>query len=734
MTNGAGGDEPTELEKTELDRTAPESPGALRGDPVQIGRFRLEERIGSGGMADVHRAYDPVLDRTVAIKVLHTESLVDEAQQRRRILREARAAAALTHPNTVVVYEVGEADGQVFIAMELLDGEPLRAALRRETPLEDRLRWLLEAARALEAAHTRGLVHRDVKPENMFVCRGGTLKLLDFGIAKRDDDEGGGGVAESALGPSSLRTAAGVRVGTPRYMAPEQKAGQPTDGRTDQYAWALVAFEVLTGSHTIATHSTVKIEAGAAVDEQEALASARLERLRAVEGVPEPVARAIVRALSERKEDRFESMTSIVTILEETLLPPSSPARDAPGETARTPSRSWRGAAAFAFVLAVAVGGGGAMAYRRWMRPATAPGTAERAPPRPTGPPPCTVGAVRSYPASLDDHITLAGDTLVVGRSAGNSGDSLTKTYEREDGGRLVPYMPLTGQNYVNLRGETNWLHGGAIAGKKAVVFHGSRLLLAAWLEGGSKMGRRFQRPIDLVTAAQFRDSMVLAITGAEVVFEGPATMERTIDNGWVGVLRLTSGLERLESTMNIGEHTTAPALAVTDERMGFAFTQARSSIRFVFVDERAQLTGDAMVVAKVDARPAVAFVGETPVVLWADPREAGRRLVTSTLAEGASAFGPAVVAVDEPLANYRPVTARLPTGAYAVLWVAAVGGRPTLRAATLRKGAALSVPVDLGTGTFHMLTTSTTATGFDVAWVDDGARTVRVASVTCAP
>lgn len=727
-------DEPTELDRTELDRTAPESPGALRGDPVQIGRFRLEERIGSGGMADVHRAYDPVLDRTVAIKVLHTEGLVDEAQQRRRILREARAAAALTHPNTVVIYEVGEADGQVFIAMELLDGEPLRAALRKETSLEEKLRWLLEAARALEAAHARGLVHRDVKPENMFVCRGGTLKLLDFGIAKRDEDEGGGGYGESAFGPSSLRTAAGVRVGTPRYMAPEQKAGAPTDGRTDQYAWGLVAFEVLTGSHTIATHSTVKIEDGAPVDEQVALASARFERLRAIDGVPEPMARAIVRALSERKDDRFESMTPIAAILEETLLPPSSPARDVPGETARTPPRSWRGPAALVFVLALAVGGGGSLAYKRWVRPAPSPGTAERAPPRPTGPPACTVGAARTYPASPDDRLALAGDTLVMGRSAGFTGDSVNKTYEREVGGRLVPYEPVDGLNLLSMKAETSWLHGGAIGGKKSVVFHGSRLLFATWLEGGSKMGQRFQRPIDQLSAAQFRDSMVLAITGGDVALDGPATMTQTLDKGWVGVRRLTSGLERLESTMNIGEYTTAPALGVTEERMAFAFTQARSSIRFVFVDERAQLTGDVMMVAKVDARPAVAFVGDTPVVLWADPREGGRRLVMSTLAEGASAFGPPVLAVDEPLANHKPVTARLPTGAYAVLWVAAVGGRPTLRAATLRKGAALSVPVDVGTGTFTQLTTATTATGFDVAWLDDGARTVRVASVTCAP
>jgi serine/threonine-protein kinase len=141
-------------------------------------------------MGDVFRAYDTVLDRAVALKVLHTDRSADNGQRMRRVVREARAAAALVHPNAVTVFDDGEADNEVFIAMELLEGEELRSVLERGTAtLAEKLRWLLEAARALAAAHERGLVHRDVKPENMFVCKGGTLKLLAFGIAKRDDVE-----------------------------------------------------------------------------------------------------------------------------------------------------------------------------------------------------------------------------------------------------------------------------------------------------------------------------------------------------------------------------------------------------------------------------------------------------------------------------------------------------------------------------------------------------------------
>ncbi|MEA2751218.1 MAG: eukaryotic-like serine/threonine-protein kinase, partial [Myxococcales bacterium] len=326
-------------------RTGPRTTvGTGAPPPRTVGRFRIDAQLGSGGMGDVFRAYDPVLDRAVALKVLRSDHSADAAQRMRRVVREARAAAALTHPNTVTIFEVGEADREVFIAMELLEGEDLRAVLERGgASIADKLRWLLEAARALGAAHDRGLVHRDVKPENMFVCTGGTLKLLAFGIAKRDDEDGASPDAAVDLGPSSLRTTEGRRIGTPRYMAPEQHAGDATDPRTDEYAWGLVAFELLSGAHVVADLRT-KTTDGSDAAPVPALAAQRLEVLRAsAPEVSEDVLLTIGRALEPRKEDRFPSMAPIIVALEAKTEPKpgpkSEPKREPTPEPRRT--RSW---------------------------------------------------------------------------------------------------------------------------------------------------------------------------------------------------------------------------------------------------------------------------------------------------------------------------------------------------------------------------------------------------------
>lgn len=684
-------------------------------------------------MADVHRAYDPLLDRTVALKVLHTEGLVDEAQQRRRILREARAAAALTHPNTVTIFEVGEAGGLVFIAMELLDGETLRSALLRETSVDRKLRWLLEAARALEAAHERGLVHRDVKPENMFVCFDGTLRLLDFGIAKRDEDEGIHG--DERAGPSSLRTAEGRRVGTPRYMAPEQKAGAPTDPRTDQYAWGLVAFEMLTGSHPIAGFPTLKIEEGAVRQDENTAASAmRLARLREVAGLPEEIARAVLRTLEERKEDRFESMAPLVALLEEALSPASAPARaSAPEpEPARAPPRR-RGTIAVLAVVAVAAAlaaGGGALARFR-----TRPTESRKTTSVPAAPPACKVDASRAYPATRDDRVTLAGGTLVVAREgeANRAGDKTKKRYEREAAGGLESFEPMPGPMGLDLRGETTAMHGGMIGDKAAVAFHGSRLLMVAWASGGPKMARRLANPIETIVATTFRDSLMLAVVGPDPVDDAAADASNV--KGWLGVMRIGTDVARDESLVSVPEGIDSPAIAATNERIGVAFSRGRSAIRFAYFDPAARIVGDVMPVATVDARPALAFAGESPLVLWVADRDGSRRLLSSMLAPGATKFAEPVVAVDEPVASYRPAAARLPDGSFAAVWAAARDGRLVLRVAAIRSDGTLSTPADVAVATgFRDLAVATTSRGVDLAWIDDGELAVRAASVSCSP
>ncbi len=204
----------------------------------RIDRFTVEALLGRGGMGVVYRALDPRLERRVAIKLL--EGLAADSPARARFDREARLIASLDHPAAVHVDEAGETDGTPYIVMELVDGVTLRVAAATEASWRVKLGWLTEAASALAAAHDANLVHRDVKPDNIMVRTDGRVKVLDFGIARRVRVASTGATAEGV-------TAEGTIIGTPRYMAPEQLRGEPLDGRADQFAWGVTAFEVLSG-------------------------------------------------------------------------------------------------------------------------------------------------------------------------------------------------------------------------------------------------------------------------------------------------------------------------------------------------------------------------------------------------------------------------------------------------------------------------------------------------------
>jgi len=201
--------------------------------PQRIGRYEVLDRLGEGGMGLLYLARDPVLDRTVAIKVLTVFN--DEIKQ--RFAGEARSAARLTHPNIITIYDVGEEQGQPFIAMEYIDGETVSEVIRRRAPLRliRRLELILQLCSGLGHAHKMGIIHRDIKPANLMLTADGVLKILDFGLARI--------VADAA---SSGLTRAGAMLGTPHYMSPEQAMGLPADHRSDIFAVGLVMYELLT--------------------------------------------------------------------------------------------------------------------------------------------------------------------------------------------------------------------------------------------------------------------------------------------------------------------------------------------------------------------------------------------------------------------------------------------------------------------------------------------------------
>ena len=208
-----------------------------------LGRYRIDGRLGEGAMADVFRAFDPGIGRTVAIKVLKPEYGRDP-ELGERFLREARAAGALNHPNIATVYDVGEADGVAYIAMELIEGQPLDTLLLAQgrLPYERVLALGQQLASALDYAHRAGVVHRDVKPSNILLSADGrTAKLLDFGVARIGDIDVSG--TEGRL----ARTQVGQMIGTPRYMSPEQALGIPVDQRSDLFSLGVVLYEMVTG-------------------------------------------------------------------------------------------------------------------------------------------------------------------------------------------------------------------------------------------------------------------------------------------------------------------------------------------------------------------------------------------------------------------------------------------------------------------------------------------------------
>jgi serine/threonine-protein kinase len=217
---------------------------------ASFGRFQILKELGRGGMGVVFHAHDPGMGRDVAIKVLRLDPTLGQPEREdisRRFEAEARAAGGLNHPNIVAHYERGEIDGHKYIVMELVDGPALHhvMSLEHRPEMDQCLAILRQTAAALDYAHSRGVVHRDVKPANILLQHGGVAKVADFGIAK------------CTLSPGVTATA--VMIGSPHYMAPEQIEAQPVSNRTDQWALAVTAYELLAGRKPFQSESVASL-------------------------------------------------------------------------------------------------------------------------------------------------------------------------------------------------------------------------------------------------------------------------------------------------------------------------------------------------------------------------------------------------------------------------------------------------------------------------------------------
>ncbi len=274
---------------------------------TQLDRYVVEAVLGSGGMGTVYRAHDPRLERTVALKVLDPrEGDVEGAVA--AAFREARAAGALHHAHVAAIYDVAEMGDRAFIVMEYVPGASLRAFVGdASVEMPTRLRWLADIAGALAAAHALGVIHRDVKPENVMVSDTGGVKVLDFGVARAPRR---GASAEGTPPEDELRTLSdlGSLLGTPAYMAPEQIRGEVVDGRADQFGWAVLAYELLTGALPWRRD-------GQRFNLLLAILRDVPEPFSPASGVPAEVSAAILRALSKSPASRFDSMFEVVAAL-----------------------------------------------------------------------------------------------------------------------------------------------------------------------------------------------------------------------------------------------------------------------------------------------------------------------------------------------------------------------------------------------------------------------------------
>jgi len=268
----------------------------------QLGSYKILSRLGAGGMGEVYLAADASLNRKVAIKLILTGLAADE-QAQRRLQREAKAAAALDHPNICSIYEVGQQDNINFIVMQYVEGETLASRIQtRPLKLTDTLDIAIQVAGALSAAHSQSIIHRDIKPENIIINSQGQLKVLDFGLAKaitKDEPFDSEGQTEDLL------SVPGTLMGTPAYMSPEQVRGETLDGRSDIFSFGAVVYEMISSVRPFAAESIANTISAILTRDPQPLARYSRE-------VPAELERIVSKALRKDKEERYQSAKDLL--------------------------------------------------------------------------------------------------------------------------------------------------------------------------------------------------------------------------------------------------------------------------------------------------------------------------------------------------------------------------------------------------------------------------------------
>ena len=305
-----------------------------------LGQFRIVERIGAGGMATVFKAYQPNLDRYVAIKVLPAYHARDPIFVK-RFVQEARAVAKLVHPNILQIHDFGEQDNITYIVMEYVEGGTLKDRLKRPIAVPEAVDYMIQAAEGLNCAHNNGIVHRDVKPANMLLRKDGYLLLSDFGIAK-------------ILEGTTNLTRVGTGIGTPQYMSPEQGTGQAVDRRSDIYSLGIVLFHCLAGRVPFTAENPLTITVKHLND------PLPVEMLR-MAGIPSPIEQVVVKMAAKAPQDRYQTTDELIAALTEALTASqlSIPSRWRPGMSSAMPQLDVRGSGVVPQIPVSAVEGQG---------------------------------------------------------------------------------------------------------------------------------------------------------------------------------------------------------------------------------------------------------------------------------------------------------------------------------------------------------------------------------------